>query len=478
MSKQSFLIKLNLLLMFFFHGNVSTAQRKFSIHNFTTKNGLSENNIQTLLMDKEGFLWGSYGNGVLRFDGQNFRRFFTSDVPYITLYLYKTLADEILVVDASGSIFRIANHHQDTLRMGSVNSLNYLIIKGTLPTTDFYRQYTTPHINKARDRNWFYSPAFIFPVSAHDCIVRTKKGIGLYHYKILQEETDLKIYSPEHFLSIDGTIYFFSTDNKLFRLDVKSLDIHQCEISGDLLKDKIFTSTPSAISNAFWDYNNSDPCVLIGNNLYYLKVSADNPSQITSELVTDKIPGNCLITSVVYNSENRLIAVGTDTKGLFIFKEENFKTLVYENPEEGTNNVYYCQLDLDSDRIFTDWNREFTIQGGVKSKFPVQKNYSENIFRDSKGLLWYEQGDDLIKYDPVKNTYKKIYNPKKEFALCYFEEGDSLWIGTYKSIAYIKNDSVKVVHQLYNNESNSNIFQIFRWKDNKIWICNYTGIFK
>jgi len=478
MSKQLFFIKWKLLLIFFLHSFCAVSQKNFSILNFTTKNGLPENNVQTLLMDKEGFLWSSYGNGVLRFDGQNFRKFFTSDVPYITLYLYKTLADEILVVDASGSIFRIATYHQDTLRMGSVNSLNYLIVKGTIPTTDFYLQYTTPHINKARDRNWFYSPATIFPISKQDCIVRTKKGIGWYRDKILQKEIDLKSYSPEHFIRIEGNIYFFSGDNKLFRLDAKNWKIQPCTVTGDLLKDKFFISPASAISNTFWDYNNSDPCVLIGDNLYYLNAETNNPSDIKSELITNQVPGNCLITSIIYNSKKRILAIGTDTKGLFIFKENNFKTLVYQNPEEGTNNAYYCQLELDSHRLFTDWNREFTIHGGVKSNFPVKKNYSENIFRDHNGFLWYEQNNDLIKYDHIKNIYKTIYNPKKEFALCYFEEGDSMWIGTYKSIAYVKNDSVKVVQQLYNNESNSNIFQIFRWDDNKIWICNYTGIFK
>lgn len=463
---------------FLFLFGTGMAQNNFSVINYTTKNGLPENNVQTIFMDKEGFLWASFGNGLLRFDGRSFRKFLTSETPYITFYIYKTFNNEMLMVDASGSIFRITDKVQDTLRKGSVNSLNYLIIKGVLPGKDFYLKCTTPHIRTARDRNWFYSPMTIFPLSSEDCLIRTKKGIGLYHNKELQKEMNLVEFSPVHFISIGDAVYFFNSSNKLFRIDIKNWNVQPCIITGDILKNKSILETPNAIDKTFWNYNNSDPCLLSGNTIYSLVINNKNRDEVNCNLVTNQVPGNCLITDVIYDSEKHLLVIGTDTKGLFLLKEKQFKTLVYENPEEGTNNVYYSQLVTDSDRVFTDWNREFTINGAIKSKLPVNKNYSENIFRDSKGFLWYEQGIELIKYNPADNRYKKIYNPKKEFALCYFEEGDSLWIGTLNSLACIKNDSVKFIKQFYNNESNSNIFQVFRWNDDKMWICNYTGLFQ
>jgi len=453
-------------------------QKNFSIINYTTKNGLPENNIQSMLLDNDGFLWTSYSSGIMRFDGYNFHNSLTSSEPYSSSLINKTRSNEMLLTDASGYIFKIKNNAIDTIRRGKLNNINYIIAKGTLPSTDFYLKCTTPHINKARDKNWFYPPLTIFPLSDSTAMVRTLKGIGLYHFNILQKELDLEKYVPKHFISIQNNIYFFSSENKLYRIDLKNWAAVPCKITGELLTDKLFSSNPSSLTNTFWDYNNSQPCLLAGYNLYQLSWHNNDPLDIETIFITNQIPRNCIITSLIYNSKNNILLVATDTKGLFVYREQKFKLLTYENPEPGTNNAYYSQLELDSNTIYTDWHREFKINGGYKSNFPFKKNYSENIFRDSKGFLWYMLGEDgLKKYDPIHKTIKNIYNPSKEFVLCYFEEGDSMWVGSSNSIGYVKNDTLHNVVDLNNNGSNSNLFQLQRWKENKIWFCNYTGIF-
>ena len=86
--------------------------------------------------------------------------------------------------------------------------------------------------------------------------------------------------------------------------------------------------------------------------------------------------------------------------------------------------------------------------------------------------------ENLQKFDPKTNTAKSLVNPDKEFVFCYYQEGDSIWVGTTNSIGYIKNDTLHRLRVLDNNGSNSNVFHIMRWKENKIWFCNYTGVFK
>lgn len=454
------------------------AQKKFSIINYTTKNGLPENNIQSMMMDKYGFLWTSYSNGLLRFDGYNFRKFLTSPVPYNIFLLNKTIANEMLAIDVTGNVFEINNEKTDTLRQGKSASINYLIGKGTLPSKKFYLKCTTPHINKVRDKNWFYPPLTMFPLSDSTSIIRTLTGIGLYHYNKIQKELNLENYSPTHFISINNNIYFFSNTNKLFYIDVNKWIVLPCEIKGELLNNSTFFSRSSSLTNTFWDYNSSEPCVLAGYNLYHLQADINDPLVVQTIFITNEIPRNCLIASLIYSSKSNLLIVATDTKGLFVYREQKFKLLTYENPEPGTNNTYYCQLELDSNTLYTDWEREFNVNGGFKSKMPFKKNYSENVFRDSKGYLWYMLGEyGLKRYNPKDKSIKNIYNPTKEFVLCYFEEGDSIWVGSSNSIGYIKNDTLHNVVDLNNNGSNSNLFQVQRWKGNKIWFCNYTGIF-
>lgn len=51
------------------------AQKSFHFENFTTRDGLSHNEVRSLLRDSEGFLWIGTANGLNRFDGYEFQVF-------------------------------------------------------------------------------------------------------------------------------------------------------------------------------------------------------------------------------------------------------------------------------------------------------------------------------------------------------------------------------------------------------------------
>ncbi|MBL0047184.1 MAG: hypothetical protein IPP32_03705 [Bacteroidetes bacterium] len=472
-------IHLLLLLILVLSSPSVFAQKKFFISNFTTKTGLPDNDLKSLQFDKDGFLWATYTNGLLRFDGYNFRNFVTSKVPYTAFLLSRTLDGEILALDASGTVFEIKNQKIDTLRKGAVNSINYYTSKGFLPSKNFYFKSTTPHFNAKRDTNWFFPPLYLFPQSREDCIIRTKTGLGLYHFTTHKKDLNLEQFNPRNFICINREIYFFSEQNQLYWVNQKQWRAEMCMIKGDILKDPYFKALPELLSSTVWDYNSSASCVLIENNLYEFSAIKNNPKIIESSFITNELPQNCIINALIYKPQDNLLLVSTDTRGLFIYREQKFKFLTYPNPERGTNNAYYCQLELDSNRIFTDWNREFSIKGGTKSSLKIKRNYSDNIFRDRSGFLYYLSGEEhLKKLNPKTNISTPIYDPRKSFVLCYYQEGDSIWVGTTNSIGYIKNDTLHTVKLLDNNSSNSNLFQIMRWKENKIWFCNYTGVFK
>jgi ligand-binding sensor domain-containing protein len=46
-----------------------------NITNYTTKNGLTSNSIQTIYKDKKGELWFGTGEGVFKFNGETFSKF-------------------------------------------------------------------------------------------------------------------------------------------------------------------------------------------------------------------------------------------------------------------------------------------------------------------------------------------------------------------------------------------------------------------
>ena len=53
----------------------TTAQKDFHFENFTARDGLSHNEVRSLLRDSRGFLWVGTANGLNRFDGYDFQVF-------------------------------------------------------------------------------------------------------------------------------------------------------------------------------------------------------------------------------------------------------------------------------------------------------------------------------------------------------------------------------------------------------------------
>lgn len=73
--------KLYLFLAFFLLTSaIVTAQRPYiRSHNFTTREGLASNVVNTIIQDRQGYLWLGTNHGLTRFDGHRFENFFVDE---------------------------------------------------------------------------------------------------------------------------------------------------------------------------------------------------------------------------------------------------------------------------------------------------------------------------------------------------------------------------------------------------------------
>lgn len=69
-------MKLKILLFFTFLICQIAAAQRYNFKTFTTKEGLSNNYINSIEKDKKGFLWIGTANGLCRFDGNYFTKFY------------------------------------------------------------------------------------------------------------------------------------------------------------------------------------------------------------------------------------------------------------------------------------------------------------------------------------------------------------------------------------------------------------------
>lgn len=91
-------------------GTVVSRAQEFRFKTYTTKDGLSGNNISASVKDKQGFLWLATGNGLNRFDGNAFDRF------------YHTPANEHSL--AANQVQSLCIDQQQRLWVGSVGGIS------------------------------------------------------------------------------------------------------------------------------------------------------------------------------------------------------------------------------------------------------------------------------------------------------------------------------------------------------------------
>src|SRR5690349_21528413 len=97
------------IFLFSLHSLFVNAQASdgYTVKRFTSKNGLPQNSILSMVMDKNRYLWITTEGGLVRFDGQQFRVYNHFNNPEIIndrfRNIIKTYDGQILTIDVSGS---------------------------------------------------------------------------------------------------------------------------------------------------------------------------------------------------------------------------------------------------------------------------------------------------------------------------------------------------------------------------------------
>ena len=454
------------------------SQNNYTISHYNSKNGLPQNNLISAAIDSLGFLWTISDQGVVRFDGRNFKEFNTSNSPdFAGNYfnsLIQTASKELLATDSYGSVFSIQNGKMVLLKKGKIDDINYIEINGVSPSSEFYIKYSTPHWKISRDTTWEYPPLQIFSQSKSDYVIHTKAGLLIYKNNKPAHLITLNGYKPKQFFCLGTTVYFINADLNIYYLDLNRSAVLPCA--------KNFTELLNLNAGAvndlklFYDFNNKTSYLVSGYQLF--KIASTNlPDILSCKNVTNSLPRNTNITDIAYSSQHQFLAVSTSTDGLYIFKENKFTTLTSKVTKAGTSNGYYSQVEIDSATLLTDWGLNFTINGAEPDKYPIVRNKEENIIKDKNGNFYYAKGDSLLKYDPVKNSVKCIAFAKNNRAVSFHEQGDSIIVGNLKTLACIKNDTLKTIVNLSTPQSAINPYCLFFETKNRLWFTTIKGAY-
>ena len=441
-------------------------QIPFTTTQFSTKNGLSKNQIVDLQTNKDGLLFLSAGNGIYTFNGydleeldidteyrQHFFRRLAWNETYKKLFgwnndgkLFQLLPEFKMIFQGKQSFHCFATSSDTTL-------------SGTTSGDVYEIQIPELHLKKLN----INFGASIYSLAKHGSIIYAGTEQGLYAYHTLSEKKE-KL-SDDLFVRLklnpySGVLYGV-THSKVFTIGSEMqevLSVASIE-NKEICQDIEFTN-----STTFY--------VVGGKGLYYS--SGNKTGVFTSD---DALSSNAL-NCIIFNKEENCLFIGTEDKGLTRLQFKSFFTL-YKN--QGLS--------------------ESSLASVIKTRA------GKIIFAEHCCKLHELREDTIVDYHPNIRAYYSVLAEVDDFLLCgtwgngldifsnsvfvknlkapaltdnvpqsvYKDKKGTIWIGGMKGIA--KGPSLETIRPCFSNSITSRINTIYELKNGDICLGGQEGFF-
>lgn len=472
--KHAFII---LCLLFLTRFAIGQSSDGFTIKHYTSKNGLPQNSIRSMILDDKRFLWMTTEGGLVRFDGQYFKVYTHYNEPEIMndrfAAVIKSMDGHYYTYEQASNIFEIKNGGINIVQKGDRSKQPAVTFKGTVPNISFVSKNISKNFPGIQNHEIPDGVLQTLPINENTYAVFLKNCLRVFVNGNVTGQIEIAAYKVAAIFPLNGRIYMVNADNEFLRFDISDNTIYPVNISTELsqFKPQNFRFTKSIL----WNPDLPQVHFKKGTNLYEI-ISDSSGNNLGLKLITTSMPANATVTSVIFDSKSQNLFIGTETKGLYIFKKNKLKSVVYNNPTNISNNSYYSLVEIDSGVVMTWQNREFTYDEGRVLSIPLQNVSHEFFLKDSLENIWFGKGDIIVSYNLITGKTTQISGGPEKTYYKMFQEGDSLLVAGSHGIGYIKSD--KYTHLCDYDFSNPEIRieDITRGPDGKMWVSSCSGV--
>lgn len=403
-----------LLVLFIISTIPAFGQQEHSYKWYTSDNGeLPQNSVKSIVPDKLGFIWLVTEDGLVRFDGQQFKVYNSENIKGLKSNRMK-FAKKIYnregnyVGNDLGQILKIETdpklYYKDGKDIHALNETGRLFgnnIKISASFFKFYRRYDV----LIKDKVFQF-----YPDSINYYSVSTKKRISGYPHK-LSLDSELFILNNTLYLKRKKQ-YFEVTPQKLIPI----------QIDQQTKEDGIIYIN-NAIDQSF---------LFADQNLYYL--TADQNGLHKKLILSNFDIVKQKVHAFYYDTKLNILYLGSLTKGFLIIRPESFKSYVDEQDP-----VTYANVLFDSTRVLTGKGQIIDYRGTITHLTPPLKGEKFYSVIDNNGDIWTLDIRNLYRYKKSTN-----YTTSDRWTLQYFmsavykDEKGRIWIGTTDSKTYKK----------------------------------------
>ncbi|MGR6087320.1 MAG: ATP-binding protein [Arcticibacter sp.] len=455
---------------------VAQVNEEFHVTHYTSRNGLPQNSVKSMFMDKNRFLWMTTEGGLVRFDGFDFDIYNTSNIKGLTNdrlgYLIPAASGELYADDIDGNILKIADskvrmaHKVQASRFGGfilrgqTPDLNFLINSDKQQISGLIKGETTGLLN-------------VIPLNKGLFAISIKSGFAIYstdENKIISRTSLPEGQKYSALFGLDGKVFLFDQSGQCYVSSPDGKTITSIQTIG-------FDGLPCFDHNIIMNSLCNQAYLKFKNKLF--RILFDQQSNtLSAKLVLEALPDNIYVSSAFFDSKSQSFFISTTTNGFFIYRKKFIKTLVSPEPDNIHANCYYSQFEIDSNRVCGGWDAVFSEKGFEKSNIKLEQgtNLIQFMLKYNDHRILYTPGNSLRSYDLKSNNYTFIDSIGTEQFYAMHSEGDSVIVTSSIGLYSYRNGILLMIAKHGLKGFNQRVTTIYRPNNNSIWLGYCDGI--
>ncbi|MEO7308645.1 MAG: HAMP domain-containing sensor histidine kinase [Ferruginibacter sp.] len=473
-----------LILLHFFFVLASSARAQFAgisnLQQYTTDNGLPSNGIKGLQWDeKTEFLWMATEAGIVRFNGVDLKSFTKENMPSITsermLFMVKNNAGRIYTADQSGNVFYIDKSKPVLWKKAAVNSnvnplSNYYLIG--VSDVFFQKNANTPAPVQ-------FSAGFNTIICTNDTsFLILGKGI-LYRSSISLAVPLIVPFEQGNIntiFKIGADCFILNNKREIFLYNINDQSFRPVSLTGEtagLLKHE------SDNSILYWQTGMTKPVLIDGENAW--EISYTN-NLVTANLIFTGIPPGSYIKSVQYSEKNKLLFVGTESRGLIVINQNRVQSKKRKEVNSKNRNSYYAQVELGDGNILTNESDIIGNNSTNINTLPIKGKFDFYVTQTGENLLWYNQADPALGYNCL-HRYNNATGETKVFEKIKWGDlvtasGQHIYLANMHGIGILDADSLHYIYKYPRESADMLIFDFTEISPGILAVATCAGLLR
>src|SRR6478736_5888023 len=461
------LVRISLILFFSIAGNVIA--QNFSMRNFTAVDGLPQSQVNAMVEDANGYLWiGTYGGGLARFDGKEFKVYTTLDGldSNIVSYLLLDSHQNLWVVHPHG-ITKFDGQKFKRIKTPAV-SQKYSWKLFNLNDTIFFQVGSQGSIGKMYNDSITVWDQPVLPGKKVYYSIRTTLRSICYllndsSFLLLHKNGDRKKIS---FKGIFNTVremvnyqrnVLLNTDRGFYVFDYTRGKFWPANIS---VKDHIVAY--DSLNKTFW--------VEKGGGVWKQPATSSEP--------TDKVITDISVLQILFDREGNAW-MGTSGSGLFRYAMPDF--------EKCSSGKLGSVMTIAKDNSGATWlgsRNLLKINHGKVTRYQLNSSNRNEVMEikvDNKNEVWVASLGGLGRYNSTQDNFKwytREHGLSSQYIFCVdFDDEGNLWCGTVSGLNSFDGNHFKS-YQLTEGQEGKVIRSVRYFKNQKtLFASSEQGLF-